>query len=156
MLSWLVGAYRHILQPIPPFNWFGLSINALDLIGALRLCIFLRQARELALRKHVNENGKKGLEEDSFMKKAATTLLVAYGGETMTGANWKYLINKYLIKIFLSNSCSSGYPTYIHAVGCHPRVILVDSDYCRISARNTCAWAGDRTPISYDRCYYPC
>ncbi len=87
MLSWLAGVYRHILQPIPPFDWFGLKISTLDLIAAIRLCIVLRQTRELALKNYTKENGKKTIEEHSFMKKAATTLLVVYGGEMMTGSN---------------------------------------------------------------------
>jgi hypothetical protein len=88
MLSWLAGVYPHILRPIPLFDWFGLKINTLDLIAALRLCIALRQIRELALKNYTKENGKKIIEEPSFMKKSATTLLVVYGGEMMTGMNY--------------------------------------------------------------------
>jgi len=88
MLSWLAGLYPHILRPIPLFEWFGLKINALDLIAASRLCIALRQIRELALKDYTTKNGEKIIEEPSFMKKSAATLLVVYGGEMMTGMNW--------------------------------------------------------------------
>ena len=86
MLSLLVELYRYSLEPIPPFSWLELGISTLDVVAMFRLCIVLRQIRELSMNVHVKSNGKKGIEEGSFVKKAATTLLVVYGGEAVVGA----------------------------------------------------------------------
>lgn len=86
MSSFLIELFRYSLQPIAPFTWFGIGISTLDVVATLRLCIVLRQIREISLREHVRTQGTKNVEEDSFIKKAATTLLVVYGGEAMTGA----------------------------------------------------------------------
>jgi len=86
MLSWLAEVYRYSLQPVPPFTWFGVGISTLDIVAIIRLCIVLRQIRELSLTEHIKTHGKKGVEEESLVKKVATTLLVVYGGEAMTGA----------------------------------------------------------------------
>jgi len=86
MLSLLVEFYRYGLEPVPPFSWFGVGISTLDIVAMFRLCVVLRQIRELSMIEHVKSHGKKGVEEDSFVKKAATTLLVVYGGEAIVGA----------------------------------------------------------------------
>ena len=86
MLSLLVELYRYGLEPIPPFSWFGMGISSLDIVAMFRLCIVLRQIRELSMNEHIKSHGQKGVEEHSFVKKAATTLLVVYGGEAIVGA----------------------------------------------------------------------
>jgi len=86
MFSWLAQVYRYGLQPIPPFTWFGVGISTLDIVAIIRLCVILRQIRELSLTAHIKTHGKEGVEEESFVKKVATTLLVVYGGEAITGA----------------------------------------------------------------------
>ncbi|TFK46367.1 hypothetical protein OE88DRAFT_1687748 [Heliocybe sulcata] len=76
MLAPIVELYRWSLQPVAPFTWFGLSISTLDLAATFRLCIVLRQIREGLRAKHVGK-----AEPRSFVRDAATTLLVVYGGE---------------------------------------------------------------------------
>ena len=86
MLSLFVGFYRYALLPIAPFTWLGMGISTLDVVAMVRLCVILRQIREVSMKDHLKSHGKKNIEEDSFMKKAVTTLLIVYGGEAITGS----------------------------------------------------------------------
>ncbi|KAK7688981.1 hypothetical protein QCA50_007672 [Cerrena zonata] len=84
----IVELYRYILQPIAPFTWFGLSISTLDVAATVRLCVALRQLREKLHRDYLAAKLKSGqplkeLEERSFVRDAATTLIVVYGGEAV-------------------------------------------------------------------------
>lgn len=85
----IVELYRYILQPIAPFTWFGLSLSTLDVAATVRLCVALRQLREKLHRDYIVSKAKSGqpakdLEERSFVRDAATTLIVVYGGEAVT------------------------------------------------------------------------
>lgn len=82
----LVEIFRYGLQPIAPFTWFGIGINTLDVLGAFRLCIILRQIKEALYAQHVRSSGAGTVEEESYVKNVATTLTVVYGGEAMTGS----------------------------------------------------------------------
>jgi hypothetical protein len=66
----------------------GLSI--LDVAGAIRLCIALRQIKQMNARKQVAVKGKKGAaapeEEWAWLKDLWTTLTIVYGGEVISGA----------------------------------------------------------------------
>jgi len=84
LISPLVEVFRYTLMPIAPFTWFDVPLSTLDVIAAFRLCIILRQLREIAHSKHMLSKGKAGIEDKSFMKTLATTLLVVYGGEAIT------------------------------------------------------------------------
>ena len=83
LMSPLVEVFRYTLTPIAPFTWFGVPLSSLDVVAAFRLCILLRQLREMAHSKHVLRKGKAGVESKSFMKALVTTLLVVYGGEAI-------------------------------------------------------------------------
>ncbi|PPQ82391.1 hypothetical protein CVT25_008352 [Psilocybe cyanescens] len=83
LLAPLVELYRYSLEPIAPFTWLGWGINTLDVVAAFRLCILLRQIREVALKQHISSKGSSQVEESSFVKSASTTLLVVYGGEAV-------------------------------------------------------------------------
>ena len=94
LLNPLVYLFQWSLKPIAPFTWFGLGISTLDLAGAIRLCLALRQLREGLYGEHVGKKGGKTIskskstleiEEKSFMKDLSTTFIVVYAGETMTG-----------------------------------------------------------------------
>ncbi|KXN92005.1 hypothetical protein AN958_11065 [Leucoagaricus sp. SymC.cos] len=78
-----VEVFRHALTPIAPFTWFGVPLSTLDVVATFRLCIILRQIREMIHAKHVSTKGKGNVEEKSFVKALATTLLVVYGGEAV-------------------------------------------------------------------------
>ncbi|KAI0668433.1 hypothetical protein C8Q78DRAFT_993453 [Trametes maxima] len=90
----VVEAYRYALQPVAPFTWFGLSLSTLDVVATVRLCVALRQIREKLWRDHVlktktvqSEKGVVALpevEQRSFVRDAASVLLVVYGGEAVT------------------------------------------------------------------------
>ncbi|KAL4260614.1 hypothetical protein AB1N83_009813 [Pleurotus pulmonarius] len=85
ILSPFVAVFNYTLQPIAPFSWFGLGISTLDIVAAFRLCLVLRQIRDLYKRQHVAVKGHNEVEDDSFVKKLATTLTVVYGGEAIAG-----------------------------------------------------------------------
>ncbi|KDQ33972.1 hypothetical protein PLEOSDRAFT_1091707 [Pleurotus ostreatus PC15] len=85
VLSPFVAVFNYTLQPIAPFSWFGLGISTLDVVAAFRLCLVLRQIRDLYKRQHVAVKGHNEVEDDSFVKKLATTLTVVYGGEAIAG-----------------------------------------------------------------------
>jgi hypothetical protein len=83
----IIEVFRWSLQPIAPFTWFGFPISTLDVVATVRLCVVLRQVRELMQTAHAAKNGSsKEIEDPSFVKRLATTLLVVYGGEAITGA----------------------------------------------------------------------
>ncbi|KIY66651.1 hypothetical protein CYLTODRAFT_423253 [Cylindrobasidium torrendii FP15055 ss-10] len=83
----IVRIYDLLLAPVPPFTWFGLSFSTLDVAGAVRLCVALRQIKELLHKQQAVEPGGKvaKIEDDSFVKSAAATLTVVFGGEVVTG-----------------------------------------------------------------------
>lgn len=83
VLSPIIEVFRWSLQPIAPFTWLGVPISTLDVVATFRLCIVLRQVRELLHRAHAAKTGGKDIEEASFVKRLATTLLVVYGGEAI-------------------------------------------------------------------------
>ncbi|KAI0792553.1 hypothetical protein C8Q75DRAFT_792143 [Abortiporus biennis] len=89
VLGPIVELYRYVLAPVSPFTWFGLEVSTLDVAATIRLCFVLRQLREQFYRQHLQESKAKGVkptpEPRSFVRDAAATLLVVYGGETITG-----------------------------------------------------------------------
>lgn len=83
LLAPLIEAFRYSLQPIAPFTWLGWNISTLDVVATVRLCIVLRQIREITLKQHVAAKGTGQVEVPSFVRKATATLLVVYGGEAV-------------------------------------------------------------------------
>jgi hypothetical protein len=83
LLAPLVELFRYSLQPIAPFTWLGWGISTLDVVATVRLCIALRQIREIMFKQHVSTRATGQVEAASFVKKSATTLLVVYGGEAV-------------------------------------------------------------------------
>ncbi|KAI0818497.1 hypothetical protein BC629DRAFT_1278784 [Irpex lacteus] len=91
LLESIVQFYRNILTPVQPLsNWVGSPLTMLDLGAAFRLCLVLRQIREQLRAVHLHNASKSGdvavakLEDRSFVREAATVLLVVYGGEAIT------------------------------------------------------------------------
>ncbi|KIK03761.1 hypothetical protein K443DRAFT_676433 [Laccaria amethystina LaAM-08-1] len=84
VVSPLIEVFRYALAPIAPFTWFGLPISTLDLVATFRLCLVLRQIREIKYAHHISTKRSEAAEQRSFVKSVATTLLVVYGGEAMT------------------------------------------------------------------------
>ncbi|KIM49542.1 hypothetical protein M413DRAFT_438727 [Hebeloma cylindrosporum] len=83
LLAPLVEIFRYSLRPIAPFTWLGWGISTLDVVATIRLCIALRQIRELTLKAHITTKGHSPVEESSFVKSVSTTWLVVYGGEAV-------------------------------------------------------------------------
>jgi len=81
----LIEVFKYALEPIAPFTWFGLGISTLDVIAAFRICIVLRQIKEILHLQHAGVPGSIPVEKKSFMKNLSTTLTVVFGGEAMTG-----------------------------------------------------------------------
>lgn len=98
----IVAVYQAALQPIGPLAAFDVGVSTLDLVAMVRLCVAMRQFREglraahIAKRKVAPTKAKgKGKaaavqtledeEDHSFVRDAAATLVVVYGGETVTG-----------------------------------------------------------------------
>ncbi|KAI0003388.1 hypothetical protein BJV74DRAFT_714792, partial [Russula compacta] len=52
-LAPVIAFYHYALQPIPALAWLGLPVSVLDVAGALRLAVVLRQLRELYHNQHV-------------------------------------------------------------------------------------------------------
>jgi len=82
-----VAIYRYALYPIAPFTWFGIKICSLELVAAFRLCMVLRQIKDVLRVKHERRVGGNNppVEERSFLRDACTALLVKFGGEAIIG-----------------------------------------------------------------------
>ncbi|KAH8102951.1 hypothetical protein BXZ70DRAFT_985961 [Cristinia sonorae] len=80
----IVELYRYLLTPVAPFTWFGQSISTLDVLAIFRLCVVLRQIRQFYHLAHVASSNAAPVEPRSFVRDAAATLTVVYGGEAIT------------------------------------------------------------------------
>ncbi|THG92943.1 hypothetical protein EW145_g8527, partial [Phellinidium pouzarii] len=96
LLATVSNTFRHLLRPIPLLTWFGLDISTLDCVAALRLCVVLRQLRDVAFKDYLessNEDDRKGVEEKSCMKSIAITLVVVYGGEAVMSVSPSFVFS---------------------------------------------------------------
>ena len=101
-LAPIVELYRWGLQPIAPFSWFGIQISTIEVAAAVRLCLIIRQVRELitkaykaqaaqatagASEKEKDATAAPGpkFEEKSFVRDLAATLIVVHAGDTIGG-----------------------------------------------------------------------
>jgi hypothetical protein len=102
-IATIIAFYDYALQPIPALAWLGAPISALDIAGALRLALILRQLRELFRREHLAKisstfvrakNGRleKGpvpvvppVERRSRVRDFATNFVMVFGGEAVIG-----------------------------------------------------------------------
>ena len=105
----LIYFYRTILNPVQPLSeWVGQPVTMLDFGAAFRLCMLLRQVREQLFARHIEAvaRGDKAtmpkVEAQSFVRIAATSLLIVYGGEAITGTRTAKLPPRQL-----ANACSA-------------------------------------------------
>jgi hypothetical protein len=99
-IATIAAFYDYTLQPIPALAWVGAPISTLDIAGALRLALILRQMRELFHKEHlakISSSVKNGrLEKDSALvvppvekrsrvRDCAANLLIVFGGEAIVG-----------------------------------------------------------------------
>jgi len=99
-LAPIVELYRWGLQPVAPLSWFGIQISTIEVVAAVRLCLILRQVRELiakAYKAHApqatpgaSEKEKAEVaalgpkfEEKSLVRDLAATLIVVHGGDAI-------------------------------------------------------------------------
>jgi hypothetical protein len=102
----IIAFYDYALQPIPALAWVGVPISALDIAGALRLALILRQVREYFHKEHMaktslsntNVRVKSGqlekvsepvvpAERRSCVRNFAASLVMVFGGEAIVGAS---------------------------------------------------------------------
>jgi hypothetical protein len=107
VLAPVIALYDYALRPLPVFSWLGIPVSTLDVAGALRLAVALRQLRELyhdqhvtkgAVTNHKNRGGGRAsgktqrvatdepLEPRSRVRDFVATLVIVHGGEAIVGA----------------------------------------------------------------------
>jgi hypothetical protein len=134
--------YDFALQPIPALAWLGAPLSALDVAGALRLAVVLRQQRELYREQHnakmaaANQGTKAGGKSSGKAQRVAAidppeprsrvrdflaTLVIAHGGEAIAGASddFHYLLTRSNLTFLWSRSCF------------HPLVMVLRSTLAR-------------------------
>lgn len=106
VLAPIVELYRWGLQPVALFSWFGLQISIIDLAAAVRLCLVLRQVRQLIAKDYkaqaaqvaagASEKEKAAVtfvgpkfEEKSLVRDLVATLIVVHGGDAIGKFNYK-------------------------------------------------------------------
>jgi hypothetical protein len=111
----IVAFYDYALQPISALAWLGAPISALDIAGALRLALILRQQREIFRKEHLAKTSSTSsllrvkdarssssekasaiptttlmvmvpLEPRSCVRDLAASLVIVFGGEAVVGA----------------------------------------------------------------------
>lgn len=102
----IVAFYDYALQPISALTWVGAPISALDIAGALRLALILRQVREQFHKEHLAKaplrttgrvkDGRlekvsvpvvvPSSEQRSRVRNFAASLVMVFGGEAVVGA----------------------------------------------------------------------
>jgi hypothetical protein len=120
--------YDFALQPIPALAWLGAPLSALDVAGALRLAVVLRQQRELYREQHIakmaaaNQGTKAGGKSSGKAQRVAAidppeprsrirdfiaTLVIAHGGEAIAGAldGFHSLLTRSNLTFLWSRSC---------------------------------------------------
>lgn len=98
-LSTIMAVYDVSLQPIASLAAFGVTVTPIDVVGALRLALVLRQLREIFHREHIDKSkptgggtgGRPGKDRAEVESRArtrdlVTTLVMVYGGEAVVGA----------------------------------------------------------------------
>lgn len=98
----IIAFYDYALQPISALACVGAPISALDIAGALRLALILRQLREVYYKEHLSKmssmsgqvkNARSDKdpvpvvapEQRSRVRDFATTLVIVYSGEAVLG-----------------------------------------------------------------------
>lgn len=106
-LAPVIALYDYALRPVPPLAWLGVPATALDIAGALRLAVALRQLREVYYEQYVSKaaptgprtrsGAKSGVrsgqraasdelsESRSRVREFIATLVMVHGGEAIVG-----------------------------------------------------------------------
>ena len=98
----IVAFYDYALQPISALAWVGAPISALDVAGALRLALILRQLREQFHKEHLAKMASTTgrverfsapvvpSEKRSRVRNFAASLVMVFAGEAVVGACVSY------------------------------------------------------------------
>jgi hypothetical protein len=107
-LAPVTSLYNWALRPVPLLAWLGVPVSTLDIAGALRLAIALRQLREVYYDQHVTKAASSGHsraksggrtggkssqraasdelpESRSRVRDFVATLVIVHGGEAIVG-----------------------------------------------------------------------
>ena len=106
-LTPFIAIYDYGLRPVPPLAWLGVPLTALDIAGALRLAVALRQLREVYYDQCVSKPASTGPrtrsggrtggksvqraasdelpEPRSRVRDFVATLVIVHGGEAIVG-----------------------------------------------------------------------
>lgn len=138
-LSSIMGVYDASLQPIASLAALGVTVTPIDVVGAFRLALVIRQLREILHREHINKSkptgggtsGRPGKDRAEVESRArtrdlVTTLVMVYGGEAVVGAFSPNAFHRLVdvltsVLIFCRTSPLVGYTAILHARGRHPR-----------------------------------
>ncbi|KAF8274246.1 hypothetical protein EI94DRAFT_1562166 [Lactarius quietus] len=114
LIAPVIAFYDYALQPLPALAWLGVPVSTLDVVGALRLAMSLRQVRELHHDRHISRisatSSKAGdgerPEPRSRVRDLVATLVMVHGGEAIA-APWLGLQPSFVVSgttstIFLS------------------------------------------------------
>ena len=145
VLAPIVELYRWGLQPVSPFSWFGIQLSAIEVAAAIRLCLILRQVRELVAKTYkvhtvqatadLSEKDKAAaaalgpkFEEKSLVRDLVATLIVVHGGDAIGRSdNRDAHISR--VKLIWSSSSTSAWCATVFLgfgrISCH---VCVDSD----------------------------
>ena len=58
MLNTVIDVFKYGLAPVPPLTWIGISMGIMDILGAFRLVVILRQLREVGRARALKEAPK--------------------------------------------------------------------------------------------------
>ncbi|KAH9999097.1 hypothetical protein BJV77DRAFT_1127860, partial [Russula vinacea] len=106
----IIAFYDLTLQPITALAWVGAPISALDIAGALRLALILRQMREHFRKEHLAKTSLASgrVKNEHCVRNFAASLLMVFGGEAVVapwlGLQPTFLISGVVPLMFLSAS----------------------------------------------------
>lgn len=139
------------------------SLSLLDVAGAFRLCIALRQIKALNAKNRVVKKNANGVviaedpEEWAWLKDLWTTMTIVYGGEVISGEhNLTALRRENILILFLVlKRCHVAISSVIFDIPSYPGSFHRRTFRDELVARTTSAQPLPRTPPCYPRRLHP-
>lgn len=147
LLASIMAFYDNFTQPFSFLASFSIFVSPLDVVGAFRLALVLRQLRELFHGEHVKKlkaagggtSGRPGkdlaeVERRARTRDLVTTFVMVYGGEAVVGTcspSTTFFAKLILVFRLRLTSPLAGYTALFHARGHHPRHIRCHAPHCR-------------------------
>jgi hypothetical protein len=145
LLQPIASLFQVLLAPTAPFTWFGLPLSTLDIVATVRLCVVMRQLRDVAYKDHAQKTmtarrARKGKD------KAREAGLDAYGDtieDDLPEAPRPVEVRSFArdafatLLVVFGGEIMSG--AYIHA--CMRLLLIVSSiqHHCSASRRRSCS-----------------